>query len=348
MRKRKLAWTVGTSGLRGWSTSDTPVAVNVEAVAGELPGELRAELAEHLGEVDAGLLEDARRSSITRDRPPPPPGRSQVSSRKRAAVGALQPGADAVLQVAKVGDGLLMHGRFSLVGQASRPAGRPGGLPHIKPYSRCSPAANADHILSSPVFSFVRRTAMRYALVLTAAMLFAPSAVRAADPPITFQSHSFERVLNDIRFAADLVGGEKAVKAFNDGIKAKLGERVRGAGPEQAHRRLRHSAPKPADITAVIAFPITGEKGFIALCDRWNGGEKAKDLGKGIWQVPPLDPRYKARMKFSDGYAYIAYGAKSRSRRSTRKRWSPRTSSTIPRSQVSSRASSTSTASQPM
>ena len=26
-----------------------------------------------------------------------------------------------------------------------------------------------------------------------------------------------------------------------------------------------------------------------------------KDLGKGLYQLPPLDPRYKARMRFSDG-----------------------------------------------
>src|SRR5438105_1749969 len=54
--------------------------------------------------------------------------------------------------------------------------------------------------------------------------------------------------------------------------------------------------------------PITGEKEFLALCDRTNR-EKHKDLGKGLYQLPPLDPRYKARMRFSDQYAYIAYGA---------------------------------------
>ena len=66
---------------------------------------------------------------------------------------------------------------------------------------------------------------MRYALVLTAAALFAPSDVRAADPPITFQTQPLDRLLGDLRIAADLVGGEKVVKAFNDGIKAQLGEK---------------------------------------------------------------------------------------------------------------------------
>src|SRR5262249_25430922 len=63
---------------------------------------------------------------------------------------------------------------------------------------------------------------MRYALVLTAAALFAPApgfGAESALPPITFQTHSVDRVLNDLRAAADLVGGEKAVKSLNDGLK---------------------------------------------------------------------------------------------------------------------------------
>jgi len=160
---------------------------------------------------------------------------------------------------------------------------------------------------------------MRYALVLTAAAILAPApafaadpapAAKPADPPITFQTHPFERVLNDIRFAADLVGGEKAVKAFNKAIKDQLGDKgFEGLDLGKPIVGYVLLAPKPADITAVIAFPITGEKEFIALCDRWNGGEKAKDLGKGLYEVPPLNPRYKARMKFANQYAYVAYGA---------------------------------------
>lgn len=151
---------------------------------------------------------------------------------------------------------------------------------------------------------------MRYALALILAALFAPSVVYAADPPvITFQTHPVERVLNDMRFAADLIGGEKAVKAFNNAIKEKLGEKgfegLDLGKPVVGYINLK---PKPEDTSVVIAFPVTGEKEFVALCDRWNPGWKAKDLGKGIWELPPLAPRYKARMKFSEGYAYIASG----------------------------------------
>ena len=71
---------------------------------------------------------------------------------------------------------------------------------------------------------------MRYAFVLTAATLFAPAALRAADPaplpPITFQTQPVNRVLDDLRAAADLIGGEKAVKALNNGLKEKFGDKV--------------------------------------------------------------------------------------------------------------------------
>ena len=149
---------------------------------------------------------------------------------------------------------------------------------------------------------------MRYALVLTAAALFAPSTLRAADPPITFQTHPIDRVLDELRAAADIVGGEKAVKAVNQAIKDKFGakgfEGLDISRPVVGYVLL---APKPENITAVVALPITGEKEFLALCDRANH-ENHRDLGKGLYYLPPLDRRYKARMRFSDQYAYIAYG----------------------------------------
>ncbi|MBN9117660.1 MAG: hypothetical protein J0I06_00565 [Planctomycetes bacterium] len=158
---------------------------------------------------------------------------------------------------------------------------------------------------------------MRYALVLTAAALLAPfafaadaaPAAGAAGPPITFQTHPLDRVLDELRAAADIVGGEKAVKAVNKSIKDRLGEKgFEGLDLSRPLVGYVLLAPKPENITAVVALPIIGEKEFLALCDRANG-EKHRALGKGLYQLPPLDPRYKARMRFSDQYAYIAYGA---------------------------------------
>ena len=152
---------------------------------------------------------------------------------------------------------------------------------------------------------------MRYALVLTAAALLAPFAAGADDPapPITFQTQPVEQLLNNLRTAADLVGGEKAVKAFDDGLKEKLGDKGFG-GLDLTRPALGYVAlaPKLEDVTAVLALPVSGEKEFLALCERWNGGQKPKDLGQGLYEVPPLFPELQARMKLSDRYAYIATG----------------------------------------
>ena len=149
---------------------------------------------------------------------------------------------------------------------------------------------------------------MRYTLVLTAAALLVPSAVRAADPPITFQTHSLDRVLFDLRTAADFVGGERAVKAVNKEIESVFGEKgFEGLDINRPLVGYVFLAPKPEDITAVIALPITDEKAFLALCDRANN-EKHKDLGKGLYRLPALEAPYNARLRFHDGYAYLAYG----------------------------------------
>lgn len=149
---------------------------------------------------------------------------------------------------------------------------------------------------------------MRYALVLTAAALFAPASAYAADPPITFQTQPLDSVLNDLRAAADLIGGEKGVKAVNEEIKRTFGAKgFEGLDLSRPVVGYIILAPKPQDITAVIALPITGEKEFLALCDRTNP-QKHKPLKNGLYELPPLDTRYKARLRFSEQYAYIAYG----------------------------------------
>ncbi|QJW95970.1 hypothetical protein [Frigoriglobus tundricola] len=149
---------------------------------------------------------------------------------------------------------------------------------------------------------------MRYTLVLIATALVLPSAVRAADPPVTFQTHSLDRALFDLRTAADFVGGEPAVKAVNKGIQNLFGEKgFEGLDINRPVAGYVILAPKPEDITAVVALPVTDEKAFLALCDRASN-EKHKDLGKGLYQLPAPDGPVKARLRFSDGYAYIAYG----------------------------------------
>lgn len=153
---------------------------------------------------------------------------------------------------------------------------------------------------------------MRTGLFVVAALVLA-SPVSAADPqlpPITFQAQPAGQVLDQFRIMAEQVGGEKGVKAFNTGLKGMFGEKgLEGLDINRPIVGYVILAPKPQDITAVIALPVEGEKEFLAFCDRINKDKlKADEKDKSLYHLPPLDPRYKALLRFSEGYAYIVYG----------------------------------------
>ncbi|HEV3384436.1 MAG TPA: hypothetical protein VG097_06450 [Gemmata sp.] len=153
---------------------------------------------------------------------------------------------------------------------------------------------------------------MRFALFASVALLLGGGKAIAADPPIVFQAQPFGQVLDHVRAALDLMAGEKGVNAFNKGLRDALGEKgFEGLDIGRPIFGYVILAPKPEDITAVLALPITGEKDFLELCERTNK-QKPKLAGKekDVYELPPLDPRYKALMRFADQYAYIAYGAK--------------------------------------
>jgi hypothetical protein len=152
---------------------------------------------------------------------------------------------------------------------------------------------------------------------VAAAALLAPAAAPAADPPIVFQAQPLERVLGDLRAAADLIGGEKGVKAVNKQIDDLFGEKgLEGLDIGRPIVGYVVLAPKPEDITVVVALPVTGEKEFLDLCKRLN--KQNPDLlqeprpsatDKDLYELlPPLDTHLKGMMRFSDQYAYIAYG----------------------------------------
>jgi hypothetical protein len=153
---------------------------------------------------------------------------------------------------------------------------------------------------------------MRIGLLAIFAVLLGCGNALAADPAIVFQTHPVSRILGELRATAELIGGEKGVKVLNKRIKDALGEKgFEGLDLGRPIVGYVLLAPKPEDITAVVAFPITGEKEFLDLCERANH-QKPKLAGKekDVYELPPLDPRYKALMRFSDQYAYISYGAK--------------------------------------
>ncbi|MCE9565483.1 MAG: hypothetical protein K8U57_25970 [Planctomycetes bacterium] len=155
---------------------------------------------------------------------------------------------------------------------------------------------------------------MRTGLFAITAMLFAASQAPAADPPLpplTFQTQPLGQVLDNMRFAADLVGGEKGVKAFTKELKSVFGEKgldgVDLTRPIVGYAFL--DSPKLEQATVVVALPVTDEKEFLTMCDRINKEKYKVDAkDKTLYHLPPLDPPFKAMMRFSERYAYIAYG----------------------------------------
>src|SRR5688572_3286799 len=143
------------------------------------------------------------------------------------------------------------------------------------------------------------RTGMLTAFA-TVAVLFAPSVGWAAEPAVVFQTQPVARVLDDARAAIRLVAGEEAVKSFNDEIKAKLGEK--GFDGLDITRPVVGYVDVSADLlgtVAVVAFPVSGEKEFLAFCERWNKSPP-KAQARGLYDLPALDPGLKAQMRIAD------------------------------------------------
>jgi hypothetical protein len=148
---------------------------------------------------------------------------------------------------------------------------------------------------------------MRYALVLSLALV-APLGARAAEPALTFQVHPLDRVFGELRVAAEFVGGQKAVQAFNKGLEESFGKKgLEGLDIGRPVVGYVTLGAKVEDTTVVIALPTTGEKEFLALLDRINFAEH-KPLKDGLYAVPSLTPEFKARLRFANQHAYLAYG----------------------------------------
>ena len=150
---------------------------------------------------------------------------------------------------------------------------------------------------------------MRTGLLIAAFLAaLAPPAAVAADPAVVYQTQPVGRLLDEARAAANSMGGQRAVKEFNAEIKRALGEK--GFDGVDINRPIVGYVDIPADpmnAVAVVALPVTGEKEFLAFCERWNN-VKPKPLKGGLYEVPALGPGLKAVVRVTDGYAYIATG----------------------------------------
>jgi hypothetical protein len=148
--------------------------------------------------------------------------------------------------------------------------------------------------------------------ILSAAILLNSAQAPAADPPpIVFQVQPLERALGDLRTAADLIAGENGTKAVNDGIKETLGEKgFEGLDIGRPIVGYVILTPKPEDITAVLALPITGQKEFLELCERVTKEKPQADRKDKTLYELPANPGLgvKLLVRFAEQYAYIGIG----------------------------------------
>lgn len=150
------------------------------------------------------------------------------------------------------------------------------------------------------------------ALVLA---LLAPAAAPAADaplPPLTFQTAPPGQLLDALRTAAGHVGGEAGVKAVTNGLKEVFGAKgVEGIDLTRPVLGYAYGGAAQEEFTFVAVLPVTGEKEFLALCDRLNKVKaRADEKEKGLYHLPPAVPGNKALLRFSERYAYIVSGKK--------------------------------------
>jgi len=151
---------------------------------------------------------------------------------------------------------------------------------------------------------------MRMGFLAVAACLIAPMTGIAADPPIVFQVQPAGRLLSDVRSVAKMVGGENAVNEFNDKLKEHLGEKG-FEGLDLGRPILGYVVldGKLEDVVAVLVVPVTGEKEFLGLMERFNIG-KPKSEEKGLYEIPIGDGEGEGKvlMRFEAQHAYIAIG----------------------------------------
>ncbi|HYH64955.1 MAG TPA: hypothetical protein VD866_09700 [Urbifossiella sp.] len=151
---------------------------------------------------------------------------------------------------------------------------------------------------------------MRLRLLAPVLALLAAGPAAAADPAVTFQAQSVGRILGDARAVVGTLADKKAVDSINDGIKAKLGEKG-FAGLDLGRPVLGyvHLPDDPAKAVGVLVVPVSEEKAFLGFFERLTGAAPKAEAG-GLYTVPAPDPGVAIGLRFADGYAYLAAGAK--------------------------------------
>jgi len=136
-------------------------------------------------------------------------------------------------------------------------------------------------------------------------------------PLFTGQSQPLGKILNDIKTAANAVGGRKAVNQIDESIKEKLGEK--GFLGLDLNRRIvgyAHLSDEPEKSSGVILVPITSEADFKDFLIRLSSDDgeaqlelRAVDNHPGLYLVvsKDADNDVPIRLRFHDRTAYFGF-----------------------------------------
>ncbi len=158
-------------------------------------------------------------------------------------------------------------------------------------------------------------TRRRFLLSLAAAAVVGLAPAAAAPPrlpPLVFQTQPAGKLLDDLRAAARMLGGDKAVAEFNDKLKGKFGDKGLDGLDLTRPTVGASDVTSDGDEFGVYVLPITGEAAFLALVERVGGKAEAVDGKKGLYALsyPDADDEeskmWPKWLRFADGLAYLA------------------------------------------
>ncbi|MBN9517253.1 hypothetical protein J0H58_01845 [bacterium] len=140
--------------------------------------------------------------------------------------------------------------------------------------------------------------------------LLAAGPAAAADPAVVFQTQPVGRVLNDARAVVAALAGPKEAGSIDEAIKGKLGPKgFTGLDINRPVLGYVHLPADPAKAVGVLVVPVTEEQAFLGFFERLTGVAPKAGAG-GLYTVPAGDPGLTVGLRFADGHAYLAAGAK--------------------------------------
>src|SRR5947209_15085721 len=130
---------------------------------------------------------------------------------------------------------------------------------------------------------------------------------RPAEPTIVVRLKSFDGLLADFRYVADLVGQSDSARQIDALIPVVTGQQgLTGIGLDPKRPFLAYGtvAPNGIDSTAVVLIPTTKEKALVDLVNRFAPApaEEGKD---GIYTLTVPNVPYPVYFRFANKYAYV-------------------------------------------